>query len=155
MNTPHKRLAKIGSVIIAILAMYFYTEYGIEILFAVTVALLVDYISSRSRIYKSLKGLQIAKEKFHRYMLKRDLKKAIEKERSDEYAKIIIENALEKVKSIDENDRKVGLAQLQQFGVEDTYKKLLDILKNNEFDEIHEKQIVETLCKVLNGYRYK
>ena len=151
MNPPQERLAKIGSVVIALLAIHFYPDYWVEILIAVPAALLADYINHYSGKYAPLKWLQTPKETFHKHRLKRKLSKAIEKENHEEYQKILIENALENVKSSDESKRKVGLAQLSQFGAEYAYEKLLDLLKNNEFDELHEKQIVETLCKVLNS----
>lgn len=148
---PSQERSKIGSVVIALLAIHFYPDYWVEILIAVPTALLVDYIYRYSGKYAPLKGLQTSKEKFHRNMLERKLRKAIEKENREEYQKILIENALENVKSSDESKRKVGLAQLSQFGSEYAYEKLLNLLKNDEFDELHEKQVVETLCKVLNS----
>ena len=151
MNPPQERLAKIGSVVMALLAIHFYPDYWVEILIAVPAALLIDYINRYSGEYTSLKWLQTSKEKFHRYRLEIELHKAIKKENHKEFQKILIENALENVKSSDESKRKVGLEQLSQFGAENAYEKLLDLLKNNEFDKLHEKQVVETLYKVLTG----
>jgi len=146
LNPPQERLAKIGSVVIALLAIHFYPDYWIHILIAVPAALLVDYINRYSGKYTPLKWLQTYKGKFHRYRMEIKFHKAIKKENHEEYRKILIENALENVKSSDESKRKVGLAQLSQFGAEYAYEKLLDLLKNNEFDELHEKQVVETIC---------
>lgn len=105
-----------------------------------------------NRICK-LKWVQVNKEKLRKYRIKRNLKEVIEKEEYDKYQKKLIENALEKSKSRDKNERKVGLEQLSQFGEEYAYVKLLEIIKYNELDKLHEKQIVETLYKILNNVK--
>ena len=150
MNTSHKRLAIIGSAIIALLVIYFYPSYGIHLLAAVTAAILVEYANRRSRVYRSLKWLQITKEKFHRYAMRKKLDKILKEENREEYRKKLIENALEKAKSIDESERETGLKQLCLFGTEDTYEKLLGILKNTRLTKSHEMQIIETLNKLKN-----
>ena len=152
MSKLYKSLAKICFVITAILGVHYVPDWWIHLLFAVFALFLVDFANSHSRTYTSLKWLQIAKEKFHEYRLKRDLNKAIKKEEHEKYRKKIIENALEKAKSVNESERKVGLEQLSQFGAEDNYvyDKLLELLKG-ELSKSHEKQIVETLCKIFNN----
>jgi HEAT repeat protein len=66
---------------------------------------------------------------------------------------MLIENALKKAKSSDEDERKTGLEQLSQFGTEDTYEMLLEILKNTKLNKSHEKQIIKTLYKILNNIK--
>ena len=151
MNNLYKLLILIITVI---LVMHFYSDYWIELLAAVPAGILIHFLFQHSREYASLKWLQIAKEKFHKYWLKRGMSKAIEKEKDKEYFEKIMQNALEKAKSIDVSERKVGLEQLSQFGAEDdcVCEKLLEILKDG-LDKSHEKQIVETLCKIFNDMK--
>ena len=150
MDKLYGSLAKISFVIIALLSLHFLPEYWIHILVAVPAAFLVDFVNHNSRKYPSLKRIQIVKEKLHRHRLKRALQKAIEKEDREKYRKKLIENALEKVKSIDESERKTGLEQVSQFGAKDTYEKLLEILENTGLNRSHEEQIVETLYNLKN-----
>jgi hypothetical protein len=144
-------LGKIGSVIIALLAMHFYPDYWIHILVAVPAALLIDHINRYSGKYAPLKSLQRTKEKFRKYKMKMELHRILKQEQQEDYQKQLISYALEKVKSIDESERKVGFEQLSQFGAEDVYEKLLQLLKTNELDKSHEKQVVETLYKTLSN----
>ncbi|MHC1624208.1 MAG: hypothetical protein ACXQTR_06440 [Candidatus Methanospirareceae archaeon] len=141
-------------IITVILVMHFYPDYWVEILAAFPAGILIHFFFQHSREYESLRWLQIAKEKFHRYKRKRGLIKAIKKQENKEYLEKIIQNALDQAKSIDESNRKVGLEQLSQFGAEDdyVYEKLLEILKDG-LSKSHEKQIVETLCKIFNDMK--
>ena len=151
MNTLYERLAKIGSIIVVILlAMYFYPDYWIELLLAATTAFLFDYTISRSRMYRSLKPLQQFKEKILKWKMERELDKILKEESREKYRKKLIENALGKAKSIDKSEREMGLEQIVQFGTEDTYEKLSDILKNTKLTKSHEMQIIETLYKLKN-----
>lgn len=149
MNKLYKNLIKIGSVIMAFLAMHFYPNYWTHILVAILAAFVVDFVDRHSEKYTCLKWLQIAKENAREYTMKRELNKIIEKEEHEKYKKILIENALEKAKSSDESKRRAGLEQLSQFGEEYAYEKLLEILKNDRLDKLHEKQMVETLYKII------
>lgn len=88
-----------------------------------------------------------------RYRIEHNLIKSIEKEEYSKYQKMLIENALKKAKSSDEDERKTGLEQLSQFGTEDTYERLLEILKNTKLNKSHEKQIIKTLYKILNNIK--
>lgn len=151
MNNLYKLLTLIITVI---LFMHFYSDYWVELLAAVPAGILIHFLVQHSREYESLKWLQISKEKFHKYWLKRGMDKAIKKEMNEKIFEKMIQNALEKAKSIDESDRKVGLEQLSQLGAGDdcVYEKLLEILKDG-LDKSHEKQIVETLCKIFNDMK--
>lgn len=81
---------------------------------------------------RKLNWLQIVKKEFYN----RRLKKAIEKEEYNIYLKRLIDNALIKIKSSSEGERKLGFEQLSQFGEEYAYEKLLGILKNDGIERL-------------------
>ena len=122
----------------------------LALLFAFLVHIVFHFANKYSRKYTPLKSLQQIKEKFHKWKRGRALDKILKEENREKYQKKLIENALEKAKSIDKSEREMGLEQIVQFETEDTYEKLSDILKKTELTESHEIQIIKTLHKMKN-----
>ena len=149
MNDLYKELFKI---IVVIIAIHYIPDWWIHILFAVVALFLVEFANTYSRKYALLKWLQRTKEKIRKYKMRKELDKLYKDGERDKIQKEIIKNALEKAKSIDESERETGLKQLSQFGTEDTYEKLLEVLKNG-LDKSHEKQIVGALCQIFNNMK--
>ena len=151
MNNLYKLLF---GIFITTLVLHFYPEYWIHFLVAIPPAILVDFANLHSRTYDSLKRLQKFKESINKIKRGWALDKALKNENREKYRKNLLMNALEKATSIDRSEREMGLKQLSQFGTEDTYEKLLKILKTTKLKKSHEKQIVETLYNLKSANKW-
>ena len=150
MNEFYESFDKIVFGIIARHIHDLWVEIALAVLFAFLAPIAIHFANRYSRKYAPLKLLQQAKERYHKSKMEKELDKILKGENREKYRKKLIENALEKAKSIDESERETGLEQIVQFGKEDTYEELSDILKNTKLTKSHEMQIIDTLHKLKN-----
>ena len=131
-------------------AIFFYNKPGHfnEILFAIYAAVLIDLVfRNLEKIPVLNKFKSYYENEYKQQRLKKKIDKMLEEEKTIEYQQLLIDNALSKAKSKEENKRKMGLMQLEQIGENDVCEELLKIL-NGTSDEIHRQQIIITLCRI-------
>jgi len=141
------------TTIAAILIIHFFPGYWVHLLIAVPAAILVEFFKSYLYKYPPLKWFLENKEKSRNKKLKKEMKDIFEKEEFENYRNKIEENALKKAKSNNRSKRYVGLKQISQFGTEHSYSELLKILRKNGLDKSYEKEVVKTICKVLDNMK--
>ena len=150
MNKFYKNVAKVGIIILVILAIHFQPEYWIHFVLAVPAAFLIDLLNHYSGRYDYLSRFHTLKKNIRQYKIKKDLEKYYKNEEYVKIQKNLLKIALEKIKSDDEIERKLGFDQLTQFGDDNTYGEILNILRN-DFDKSIEKQLIKTLCKIIDN----
>lgn len=147
MNKFYKHVAKIGIIILIILALHFYPEYWIDLVLAVLAAFILDLVNKSSGKYEYLSWLHTVKKQIRQYRIKKNLEKEYIKGEHVKIQRNLLKIAIEKIKSNDENERCLGFDQLSQFGNDETYEEILNLLRNG-FDKSLEKQLIKTLCKI-------
>lgn len=156
MNNSLKNLIALVitiATIAAISIIHFFPGYWFHLLIAVLAAFGVEFFKSYLYEYPPLKWFLEYKKKSLDKKLIEEMDDIFRHEKLEEYRKKIIENALKKAKSNKISERYVGLEQISQYGKEHSYTELLKILKKNGLDKSYEKEVVKTICKVLDNMK--
>lgn len=156
MNRLYKAAVGIFiGILVSGIAIHFYPDYRIEVLaavlFAFIAALCLAFATGDLNI--SSKELQMVKEGFNEYWMKTNLEICFIRGRYPKYKRILIKNALKKVRSSDPVDMKIGFEQLSQFKGEDIYVNLLELIETKGGAYMERKRIlwIDDDADLLNG----
>lgn len=150
MNKFVGSIIKISFVIIALIGMHFYPHYWIDIIIAVPAAFFVEYFLKKPSFFNSVTWIYKPGRYIKYHINKWKMMRIIEAEQVEKYRKVLVDTAFEKALSKDKITRKIGLEQLSQFGAEETYKKLLDAIKNDQ-NKDYDFEFIKTLCKIISN----